>query len=144
MRTLVLDPGVTTGWMIADYYEDRLLEHVAHGMQGGGVLGLKDLWPSLLDFGFVRIVSESFILDGRTAFPDLTPKEVEGALAWGWDGSLFLHRNTYKRFCPDSMLERLGWYWPGAGHDRDAARHAFAAGIVFGHRPTIEYHTLHG
>lgn len=144
-RTLCLDPGQTTGWMVADFPEDDIIQEVAHGMVTHGVLGLKEVLPRLLDqYGFVRIVSESFILDGRTAYPDLTPKEVEGALAWWWDGQLILQRNTFKRFCPNSMLEKLGWDWPGPGHDRDAARHGFAMAVTHDHRPTAEFHTLHG
>jgi hypothetical protein len=144
-RALVLDPGVTTGWMVVDYPEDDILQEVAHGMQGGGVRGMKDLWPRLVDeFGFTRVVSESFILDGRTATPDLTPVEMEGALTILWDGHLILQRNTYKAFCPNHMLEKLGWDWPGPGHDRDAGRHAFAAGVTLDHRPTAEFYTEHG
>jgi hypothetical protein len=58
---------------------------------------------------------------------------------------LTLQRNTFKRFCPDAMLKKLGWDWPKTpGHDRDAARHGFAFGVTFDHRPTAEFHTLHG
>ena len=42
------------------------------------------------------------------------------------------------------MLELLGWDWPGPGHDRDAGRHAFAAGVTLGHEPTVAFHVEHG
>lgn len=140
VRLLVFDPGGTTGWSVWDMVWHRPLELLAHGMQKGGVRGFGQVFRQLVDeWHPTRVVSESFILDGRTAFPDLTPKEVEGAIAVLWDGAVVLQRNTEKRHAPDSMLKRLGFYFPGDGHDRDSVRHAIAHAFILGHPPTVEW-----
>jgi hypothetical protein len=137
-RTLALDPGGTTGWAVFDFDDTRPLEHVTHGMQAGGLAGFVEHFPLMVDvWRPTRVVFETFVLDGRTAFPDLTPLQIEGALAALWRGPLVGQRNTFKRFAPDGLLKAHGLWWPGKGHDRDAARHAIAERVTAGHKPTL-------
>lgn len=139
-RLLTYDPGETTGWSFWLMDWDLPLQHVEHGMQKGGIHGFVEAFPEhQRRFKPTRIVSESFVLDGRTASPNVEPLRVEGALAALATVPYVLQRNTYKRHAPDELLEHHGFLWPGAGHDRDAARHAIAHAFTVGHPPTIEW-----
>ncbi|WP_162819130.1 hypothetical protein [Leifsonia aquatica] len=139
---LVLDPGGTTGWSTWLLPADGPLEPIDHGMIPGGLHGFIRWWRDIHDSdpGFDFVVSESFILDGRTAKPDITPLHIEGALAVFCSElglPLYYQRNVYKAHAPDELLRRLGYYWPGAGHDRDSARHAIAYALTQRHMPTL-------
>lgn len=137
-RLLSLDPGETTGWAVWDYSDRQPLTHVAHGMIAGGLLGFIEWWPGMIEECHPsEVVAESFILDGRTAFPNVTPLRIEGALAALWRGPVALQRNVYKAHAPDELLKRVGLWWPGKGHDRDAARHAIAYTVTRKHIPTL-------
>lgn len=139
-RLLALDPGGTTGWSLWEYGPLQPLTHLDHGQIGGGLRG----------FGaFVRaraaalavdeVVSESFVDDGRTDTPDVTPLRIEGVIdfAWGAHGTpVAFQRNFAKGHAPDEVLKRLGWWWTGQQHARDSARHAIALLKNSGHRPT--------
>jgi hypothetical protein len=136
-RLLAFDPGETTGWSVWEFSDRQPLTHIAHGMQRGGVQGVIDFWRALPDEHLPTVVvSESFVIDGRTEFPNVEPLRVEGALAALWNGPLFLQRNTFKRHGPDELLDEHGWYWDGAGHDRDSARHAIAFVLTQKHMPS--------
>ncbi|MGO2150810.1 MAG: hypothetical protein ACTH32_06370 [Microbacterium gubbeenense] len=142
-RILAVDPGGTTGWSLWLMREAAPIEHVEHGMIPGGVDGFIT-WAT--ESGFVghyaewpdlTVVSETFVLDGRTRKPDVTPLKIEGALSVlfpGWVGQ----RNTFKSHAPDELLKAHGLWWKGAGHDRDSARHAIAYAKARKHLPTIE------
>jgi hypothetical protein len=141
---LALDPGGSTGWSKWFYDETTPLTHLAHGTQSGGVAGFRDWWErsgpdSLGADGFIpdELVVESFVLDGRTISPDITPLRIEGALTVLWRGPIALQRNLYKRHAPDPLLREHGLYWRGPGHDRDAARHAVAYLVTRKHMPTL-------
>lgn len=137
-RLLALDPGETTGWSVWDYSDRQPLTYVAHGMIAGGLVGFIEWWPVIPDELLpTEVVCESFVLDGRTAFPNVTPLRIEGALAALWHGPVTLQRNTYKMHGPDDLLKRIGLWWKGAGHDRDSARHAIAYCITRRHMPTL-------
>lgn len=138
-RLLTLDPGGTTGWGLWEYGDRQRLTHIEHGMIAGGVDGFVYWWLENIErLAPDELAVESFILDGRTAFPDLTPRDIEGALVALWRAKpKTMQRNTYKRHAPDELLKQVGWYWKGPGHDRDAARHAIAYCITHGHMPTI-------
>ncbi|MGN6324508.1 hypothetical protein [Pseudolysinimonas sp.] len=140
-RLFVLDPGETTGWAVFDMFWDRPLEHLAHGMQTGGIYGVVDLVKEVVPRWLpTRVIAEEFVDDGRTEHPNVEPLRVEGVLAAMWHPRpVFLQRNNYKRHAPDTMLEHLGFKWPGKGHDRDAARHAIAHAFTIGHPPTIQW-----
>lgn len=138
---LALDPGGTTGWSTWHYDAVTPLTHVSHGMVPGGIRGFIDWFKrervDLLDWDVV--VSETFVLDGRTASPDITPLKIEGALSVltpDWVGQ----RNVMKAHATDDLLKRSGLWWPGAGHDRDSARHALAWAKTHFHRPTIDHY----
>ncbi|MBG6106624.1 hypothetical protein [Frigoribacterium sp. CG_9.8] len=135
-RLLALDPGETTGWSIWRYGDETPLTHVEHGMQAGGLRGFIQLMHER-DGQFDEVVAESFILDGRTAFPNITPLRIEGALAALWHGPVTLQRNVFKRHAPDALLKELGLWWKGPGHDRDSARHAIAYLLGKKHMPTL-------
>lgn len=135
-RILALDPGVTTGWAEFDLRDDAPLEHVAHGMIPGGLAGFHAWWRARDEGQWGIVIAEDFHLDGRTMAPDTTPLDILGALQV-LRPDLIRQQNTSKRVAPDSLLKRIGLWWPGAGHDRDALRHAIAYARSIRHMPTI-------
>lgn len=137
-RLLALDPGETTGWSMWVFSDTQPLTEEDHGMIPGGLIGFINWWRMRPDYLLpTEVVAESFVLDGRTAFPNVTPLRIEGALAALWNGLLTLQRNVFKRHAPDELLKELGYWWKGAGHDRDSARHAIAYCITRKHMPTL-------
>lgn len=141
---LALDPGKTTGWSTWRMMPFEPIEHLDHGMVPGGVEGFIQ-WVHGMEWTeefrksrALRVVSETFVLDGRTRKPDVTPLKIEGALSVlfpGWVGQ----RNTFKSHAPDELLKAHGLWWKGAGHDRDSARHAIAYAKARKHIPTIRH-----
>lgn len=143
-RILAVDPGGTTGWSLWLMREAAPIEHVEHGMIPGGVDGFIT-WAT--ESGFVghyaewpdlTVVSETFVLDGRTRKPDITPLKIEGALSVlfpGWVGQ----RNVAKAAAPDAFLKKHDLWWKGQGHDRDSARHAIYYAKSVRHLPTIRH-----
>jgi hypothetical protein len=132
---LGLDPGESSGW--STWYYDAMTppRPIAHGTITGGVVGFVDWWG---DGGaWDEVVSESFVLDGRTPFPNTMPLKIEGALAVLWPDTIF-QRNTFKSHMPDQKIKDLGLWWPGAGHDRDSLRHVWALMKVRKHMPTLK------
>lgn len=136
---LALDPGGSSGFSRWFYDDTTVLTHIEHGTVPGGVDGFVRAWNDGVFGEFEEIVSESFILDGRTASPDVTPLRIEGALVALWPGYVFYQRNLLKRLASDDLLKRTGLWWPGKGHDRDSARHALALMQTRKHRPTLEW-----
>lgn len=135
---LALDPGGTTGWSLWRYDALTPAMPLEHGQITGGVEGFVAWWrDSDIEAEADEIVAESFILDGRTLYPDLTPKLIEGALVALWGGPLHYQRNTFKAHAPDATLKRLGFWWKGEQHARDSARHALAFLKVRKHLPTV-------
>lgn len=133
---LGLDPGESTGWSIWRYDETHPPEHLDHGIIAGGLRGFID-WFDDTD-GLDEVVCESFRLDGRTAFPNITPLRIEGALAVLWPETHF-QPNTMKAHLSDRKMKELGLWWPGEGHDRDSMRHVFAyLKTNIRHRPTLK------
>ena len=140
-RLLALDPGQTTGWSLWEYDESTPLRHVSHGMQAGGLEGLIAWWRRCeVRCEWDEVVCESFVLDGRTLYPDVTPLRIEGALTALWPEGVTFQRNNMKAHATDAKLKELGLWWPGAGHDRDSARHALAyMKTAVRHIPTIKW-----
>lgn len=138
---LGLDPGESTGWSLWEYDDETAPVHLAHGIISDGLLGfihwwMKGLGPALPLWG--TVVCESFHLDGRTDFPNVTPLRIEGALAVLWPETHF-QPNTMKLHLSDRKMKELGLWWPGKGHDRDSMRHVFAyLKANLRHRPTLE------
>lgn len=142
-RLLALDPGKTTGMSIWQYDVETPLQLVGYGQIEGGVDGfLEYLYPS--DGRYMIwdvIVSESFVLDGRTPNPDVTPLKIEGILeshAHRTRCQLRFQRNNFKAHVSDPLLGKYGFYVPGMGHANDSMRHALAWAKTSYHRPTLD------
>lgn len=133
---LGLDPGESTGWSAWQYDETHAPEHIDHGIITGGLKGFIKWFGRDTD-GLDEVVCESFRLDGRTDFPNVTPLRIEGALAVLWPETHF-QPNTMKLHLSDRKMKELGLWWPGPGHDRDSMRHVFAFLKVRRHLPTLE------
>lgn len=142
MRRLVaFDPGKTTGVSLWQYDSETPLTHVGHGQIEGGLDGfLEYFYPKGMFLPWDVIVSESFVLDGRTPNPDVTPLKIEGALeshAHRTGALLRLQRNNFKAHVPDSKLKELGFYVKGMPHANDSMRHALAFMKTSYHAPTL-------
>lgn len=142
MKLLALDPGKTTGMSIWHYDAETPLTLEGSGQIEGGVDGfLEYFYPS--DGRYMMwdiIVSESFVLDGRTPNPDVTPLHIEGILeshAHRTRCQLRFQRNNFKAHVPDSKLKELGFYVKGMGHANDSMRHALAFMKTSYHAPTL-------
>lgn len=139
---LALDPGGTSGWSLWQYDALTPLRHIEHGMIGDGLRGFIRWFSDFGNWQYGEIVAEDFILDGRTARPDTTPLEILGMLEYAChqaDVPLVRQRNVMKVHAPDQLLKDKGLWWPGAGHDRDSARHALALMKTRKHMPTLKW-----
>lgn len=136
---LGLDPGESTGWSVWEYGQTFAPQELAHGIIAGGLAGFIRWWRLNIDEGaWDEVVCESFRLDGRTDFPNVTPLRIEGALAVLWPETHF-QPNTMKLHLSDRKMKELGLWWKGPGHDRDSMRHVFAyLKTNRRHRPTLE------
>jgi hypothetical protein len=132
---LALDPGGTTGYSVWFYDAITPLRPIEHGQIKGGLIGFVNWWQSQ-DADWDEVVSESFILDGRTPFPDVTPLKIEGALAVLFPDHI-LQRNVYKASMPNEKIKALGLWWPGQPHALDSLRHAWALMKERKHMPTL-------
>lgn len=133
---LALDPGGTSGWSFWRFSDTEPLAHVDHGMISGGNRGFIRWWDETNGGDPDIVVAEIFVDDHRTVSPDTTPLRIEGALDVlfpAWVGQ----RNVMKAHAPDSLLKEHDLWWPGAGHDRDSARHAIAYMKTIRHLPTL-------
>lgn len=142
-KLLALDPGSTTGMSIWEYDSVTPLTKVAHGQIQGGLDGfLEYFYPFTGQFpAFDVIVSESFVLDGRTPNPDITPLKIEGVLAAHAHRThtlVRLQRNNWKKHVDDNKLVEAGVYIAGMPHANDSMRHALAYMKTTFHRPTLE------
>lgn len=145
MTSLVsFDPGGSTGWSLWQYDAVTPIRHVKHGTITGGLQGFLGWWDGFrYRYDFDEILAEDFILDGRTLKPDTTPLEILGALEFAANVEqgvpLVRQRNFMKSHAPDELLKRADLWWPGAGHDRDSARHAIALMKTRRHEPTLRW-----
>ena len=86
------------------------------------------------------IVSESFVLDGRTPNPDVTPLHIEGILeshAHRTACQLRFQRNNFKKHVDNDLLKKFDLYKPGKPHAMDSMRHALAWAKTSYHAPTL-------
>lgn len=153
---LSLDPGETTGWSLSAVSDTEPLIFLDGGQIEGGLVGVINfinaaMMPSALSGGSrlrqlfqypelytFHIVSESFVLDGRTRQPNVTPLRIEGALtALLGDGVVHYQRNSYKGRVGDSKLREIGFWIPGQRHQMDARLHALAY-MKTRHLPTAQ------
>lgn len=142
---LALDPGRTTGMSIWEYDTETPLTYIGHGQIGGGVDGfLEYFYPvNELPRKWDVIVSESFVLDGRTPNPDVTPLKIEGVLeshAHRTGTLLRMQRNNFKKHVDNDLLKQFDLYWPGNPHAMDSARHALGYMKTSKHLPTLNHY----
>ena len=141
-RMLCLDPGGTTGVAWFNMNADAPIELLeVDQVKGGSDGAIRYLLAHAASVDI--LVSESFVLDGRTPKPDVTPLRIEGAMeALHLSGLLpkpVMQRNNMKVHANDVLLKRAGLWKPGQQHARDAIRHGIAYAKSRGHRPTIEW-----
>ena len=143
-KLLALDPGKTTGMSIWGYSDSTPLTHIMHGQIAGGLDGfLEYFYARGVAAPFDVIVSESFVLDGRTPNPDVTPLRIEGVLqahAHRYGTLVRFQRNNFKAHVTNDFLKRNSLYWAGEPHAMDSARHALAYMKVSRHFPTLKYY----
>jgi hypothetical protein len=140
-KLIAFDPGKTTGVSIWEYGTIAPPRNIGYGQIEGGIEGfLEYFYPDKMFPNFDVIVCESFVLDGRTPNPDLTPLHIEGALLAHQHRTgvqLRFQRNNFKKHVPDERLKGLGLWWAGKPHAMDSARHALAYMKVSKHLPTL-------
>lgn len=137
---LALDPGGTTGWSTFFYDATTPLQLIAQGQWERGIYGfIAQYQEALQRYEVNEVVSESFVLDGRTANPDVTPLRIEGAIAALTPAHVpvVYQRNTFKSHADDLLLKRAGLWFVGQEHSRDSARHAVAFLKTRRHMPTL-------
>ena len=137
---LALDPGKTTGASLWVYDEETPLEPYARWQVEGGLYGFLDFFDQIKKFAD-QIVSESFVLDGRTPNPDVTPLQMDGALMAFWpvyNTPVAFQRNNFKKHVSNELLKAHGLYWKGEPHAMDSARHALAYMKTQRHMPTLQ------
>lgn len=129
-------------WM---YDAETPLQLAGYGQIEGGVEGfLEYLYPT--DGKHMRwdvIVSESFVLDGRTPSPDVTPLKIEGILeahAFRTGCQLRFQRNNFKAHVDNDFLKENDLYIPGMPHALDSMRHAIAYMKTSRHMPTLKHY----
>lgn len=145
-RLLALDPGSTTGMSIWQYDAETPLTLVGSGQIEGGVDGfLEYMYPDdTSNWGMWDvIISESFVLDGRTTNPDVTPLHIEGILeahAHRTGCQLRFQRNNFKKHIDNDLLKRNSLYVAGKPHAMDSMRHALAYMKTSRHAATLNYY----
>ena len=142
---LALDPGRTTGMSIWQYDAETPLTLVGSGQIENGVEGfLEYLYPDPIKYmNWDVIVSESFVLDGRTPNPDVTPLHIEGILeshAHRTGCLLRFQRNNFKAHVDNDLLKKFGLYIPGKPHAMDSMRHALAYMKTSRHMATLNHY----
>lgn len=139
---LALDPGGTTGWSLWEYGPDAPLTLQDFGQVPGGVYAFSQWARTLQRTTWVdQVVAESFLDDGRTDAPDVTPLRLEGAIValFQVEGAQVVwQRNTAKASASDEFLKRHGLWLEGKPHARDSVRHAIHYAKSRQHLPTIE------
>jgi hypothetical protein len=144
-RLLALDPGKTTGMSIWMYDAETPLQLAGYGQIDCGVEGfLEYLYP--IDGKYMIwdvIVSESFVLDGRTPNPDVTPLKIEGILeahAHRTGALVRFQRNNFKAHVDNDLLKKFELYKPGQPHAMDSMRHALAYMKTSKHMATLNHY----
>lgn len=126
MRILSLDPGGTTGYVIADVTQDTELQIVRSGQIKNSLKGFLDFhWDVLEDVEIHAIICESFTLREGIYGADLSPVYIIGALeALYPEVEIIYQEPKLKPLCDDDRLKKLGLHEPGKQHRNDAVRHA--------------------
>jgi hypothetical protein len=146
-KLIAFDPGKTTGMSIWNYDSETPLTLVGSGHIPGGVDGfLEYFYPVSKTYPrWDVIVTESFVLDGRTPNPDTTPLKIEGILeshAHRTGTLIRLQRNNFKAHVDNDMLKKFELYKPGQPHAMDSIRHALAYMKTSKHMPTLKHYFM--
>lgn len=130
LYVIAIDPGMTCGWAMADFKEDKWSpESIAAGQSRGD-----DLCDWAADnFGQnCLVIVEKFTITARTAqlSPDGTHAtlDVIGVMRFlarrvGAHYDCSQTPSAAKRFANDAQLKKMGLWKPGQDHARDAIRH---------------------
>lgn len=139
VKLLAIDPGNATGWSTwawSDGYDAPALR-IKYGLAQGGYDGFMAMLDDQARDVDV-IICEQFHLDGRTAFPDITPKLLEGALlatqrAGVFVASIHWSPTSNKAMVRNAALKRGRLWltgkkvgWTDANDVNDSQRHALA------------------
>lgn len=143
MRTiLALDPGKTTGWSYWEYDDETPAQCIVWGQTINGVQGyIEEHFDKTPDL----IVSEQFVLDGRTPNPDITPLQIEGVIlaqANVHNLQVVFQRNNFKKHVDNELLKKHRLYWAGNQHAMDSSRHALAYLKTTMHMPTLKHYFM--
>lgn len=140
---LALDPGKTTGASWWHYDEKMPIKLLKYEQIKGGLDGFINELIGKPENAYNLIVCESFKLDGRTPNPDVTPLQIEGVLSYCskfYGTPLVYQANNMKVHATDEFMKAHGFWFKGAPHATDSARHAIAYMKRIKHRPTLEYY----
>jgi hypothetical protein len=139
-QILSLDPGGTTGYCFIVYNSITEPIMIESGEIPNGHQGFIKWWRNGgLEMAIgSTVVCESFTLRQGIPGVNLEPCYVMGALeALTRNQEVVYQRPTYKAYCDNDALKRLGMYLRGQQHARDAVRHAIAyLRLVERHEPT--------
>ena len=119
MRVLAIDPGVRSGWV---YWDGQTLSDCGEADQMGicGIISTTEADVVVIEA--YRIMQSTLRESRQTA-----SLEIIGAARYlaHRKGAKFILQTAgdAKAFITDSKLRKLGWYFAGLGHARDAARH---------------------
>jgi hypothetical protein len=139
---LSLDPGGTTGYAFIAYSEHTQPVMLSWGQIPDGHQGFIKWWrEGGIEFAVgSTIVCESFTLREGVPGVNLEPCYVMGALeALTRRKEVVYQKPTFKAYCDNDALKRLGFYLVAQQHARDAVRHAVAyLRLKEKHKPTYE------
>jgi hypothetical protein len=134
---LALDPGETTGATLWTFTETKPIALLSTFQIAEGILGF--MKHAELDKTNI-VVSEKFVLDGRTPNPNVTPLLIEGALIAQqkyYPYKLTFQRNNFKKHVSDDLLKENDLWAAGYPHAMDSAKHALAYMKTIRHMPTL-------
>lgn len=139
-QILSFDPGGTTGYAFIVYQPDTDPIMIDSGEIPNGHKGFIKWWREgglEMSVGST-VVCESFTLRPGVPGVNLEPCYVMGALESLTRRQDVVYQSpTYKAYCDNDALKRLGMYLVGKQHARDAVRHAIAyLRTVEKHEPT--------
>lgn len=145
---LAIDPGHATGWSTWYCDDETPMTRTGYGVVAGGPLAVSQWMQRNQLLLPTELVVEEWRLAGDAKNPDLTGKEVIGAIramAWvlGWPVPQIQHRSQKVHVHDDVLRRENLWVAPGSvewvdGRDvNDSAIHALTWAKLQGHGPTI-------
>lgn len=148
MRILSLDPGLASGFIVAELFDDKPLTLSSQGVIDGGCEGFLDwvkpgCYLEIVD----TVICERFVIDGTHT--GVWSPQIEGAvmalspvpIVWQLrsdKATLFGQKQKGAK----GETERFNWLrergFSGEGHELDAITHALVWAKRSGHKPTID------